>query len=96
MKVPKGLVSEAGTPLNKGSIHVGRTSPRGVLKLYQNLFQRDFTLFLRSRSEEMIPSGHMVLVILGNDKNAYSSESRSCSIIELLSITLNSMAQEVQ
>ena len=38
MQVPKGLVREAGTPLNKGNIHIAKTSPRNVLKLYQDLF----------------------------------------------------------
>lgn len=37
----------------------------------------------------------MVLVILGSDKEDYSSESHSSTMFELLGITLNSMVQEV-
>ncbi|KAJ6670057.1 S-ADENOSYL-L-METHIONINE:CARBOXYL METHYLTRANSFERASE FAMILY PROTEIN [Salix viminalis] len=49
-------------PLNKGNIYVAKTSPPGVHKAYLNQFEKDFTAFLRCRSEEMIPGGCMGLI----------------------------------
>ncbi|XP_042981128.1 probable jasmonic acid carboxyl methyltransferase 2 [Carya illinoinensis] len=93
-QVPEGLVGESGVPLNKGNIHIAKTSPHNVLKAYSDLFEKDFTLFLRSRSQEMVPGGHMVLVVMGSTGKADSSSNQSCSIWELLGITLNDMVLE--
>ncbi|KAJ9189707.1 hypothetical protein P3X46_000965 [Hevea brasiliensis] len=50
-QVPEGLVSETGIPLNKGNIYRTKTSPTTVFKAYLNLFERDFTMFLRSQTK---------------------------------------------
>ena len=65
-----------------------------VYTSYLQQFERDFTLFLTSRSLEMIPGGYMVLTMIGNDKN-FLSGNHSYTIFELLGITLNDMVQEV-
>ena len=44
----------------------------------------------------MVSSGHMVLTIIGSDRKADSSGNQSCTIWELLGITLNDMVQEIQ
>ncbi|KAG6653310.1 hypothetical protein CIPAW_05G067000, partial [Carya illinoinensis] len=44
---------ESGVPLNKGNIHIAKTSSHNVLKTYSDHFEKDCTLFLRSRSQEM-------------------------------------------
>ncbi|XP_041010209.1 probable jasmonic acid carboxyl methyltransferase 2 [Juglans microcarpa x Juglans regia] len=93
-QVPEGLVGESGVPLNKGNIHIAKTSPHHVLKAYSDLFEKDFTLFLRSRSQEMVPGGQMVLVMLGSTRKADSSSNQSCSIWELLGFALNDMVLE--
>jgi hypothetical protein len=69
-----------------------------VLKAYLDLFKRDFTSFLRSRAQEMVPGGHMVLTFqaMGSNRKADSSNNKSCTIWELLGITLNDMVLEVQ
>ena len=33
-------------------------------------FENDFMVSLKSRSEEMIPGGHMVLTVIGSDRKA--------------------------
>ena len=87
-------MDESGIPLNKGNIHIAKTSPHSVLTGVHKSFERDFTLFLRSRS--MVSGGHMVLTIIGSDRKADSSGNQSCTIWELLGITLNDMVQEIQ
>ncbi|KAJ6343261.1 hypothetical protein OIU76_005073 [Salix suchowensis] len=81
-------------PLNKGNIYVAKTSPPGVHKAYLNQFEKDFTAFLGSRSDEMIPGGCMVLTIYGRDENNDSSAKQSHTIWELLGMTLNNMVLE--
>ena len=89
-------MDETGIPLNKGNIHIAKTSPHSVLTGVHKSFERYFTLFLRSRSQEMVSGGHMVLTNIGSDRKADSSGNQSCTIWELLGITLNDMVQEIQ
>ncbi|KAJ0253641.1 hypothetical protein HA466_0112970 [Hirschfeldia incana] len=58
-KVPDGLEN------NNTSIHINDTSPLDVYKSYLNQFKNDFSLFLRMRSEEIVPNGQMVLTFVG-------------------------------
>ena len=89
-------MDESGIPLNKGNIHIAKTSPHSVLTGVHKSFERYFTLFLRSRSQEMVSGGHMVLTNIGSDMKADSSGNQGCTIWELLGITLNDMVQEIQ
>ncbi|XP_074313378.1 S-adenosyl-L-methionine:benzoic acid/salicylic acid carboxyl methyltransferase 3-like [Silene latifolia] len=65
-QVPKGLVSENGEALNKGNIVLAKSSPPEIHKAYYAQFESDFTLFLRSRSREMVSGGGMVVVLTGS------------------------------
>ncbi|GAB4853544.1 hypothetical protein Ancab_017735 [Ancistrocladus abbreviatus] len=66
-KVPNGLVNEKnGEPLNKGNIYIAKTSPPEVWKAYYAQYKTDFTLFLRSRSKEIVHGGRMMLTFLGS------------------------------
>ncbi|CAK9152354.1 unnamed protein product [Ilex paraguariensis] len=69
------------------------TSPPSVLKAYYEQFQRDFSLFLKCRSKELVTGGRMVLTFLGRKSEDPSSEE-CCYIWELLAITLNDMVSE--
>ena len=73
-----------------------KDNPHSVLTGVHKSFWGDFTLFLRSHTQEMVSSGHMVLTIIGSDRKADSSGNQSCTIWELLRITLNDMVQEIQ
>ncbi|XP_020523964.1 caffeine synthase 1 isoform X2 [Amborella trichopoda] len=64
-RVPLGLYGEDGVPPNKGKIYISEASPPCVPKAYFSQFKKDFSLFLKSRSEEMIDGGRMVLMLLG-------------------------------
>ncbi|XVE87335.1 hypothetical protein DITRI_Ditri18aG0109500 [Diplodiscus trichospermus] len=86
-QVPEGLES------NNGNIYMASTSPPEVLKAYYEQFQKDFSLFLKCRSEEMVAGGRMVLTILGRRSDDPSSKE-CCYIWELLAMALNDMVLE--
>ncbi|KAM3341782.1 hypothetical protein P3S68_026748 [Capsicum galapagoense] len=64
-QVPFGLATNARTTLNKGKLYISQTSPSDVIKAYVSQFQNDFSLFLQSRSPEMVPGGRMLLSLMG-------------------------------
>ncbi|KAL6270064.1 hypothetical protein ACE6H2_026975 [Prunus campanulata] len=88
-EVPKGLVIKEGEELNKGNIYIAKTSPPVVFKQYLEQFKRDFTVFLRSRAEELVPGGSMVLTTTGSIK----SHDPLC-IWEFVGLKLNDMVLE--
>ncbi|XP_031255073.1 salicylate carboxymethyltransferase-like isoform X1 [Pistacia vera] len=65
MQVPPALYNDHGDSINKGNIYISESSPPRVLHAYFNQFQEDFSTFLRSRSEELVVGGRMVLILLG-------------------------------
>ncbi|WCJ37369.1 S-adenosyl-L-methionine-dependent methyltransferases superfamily protein [Euphorbia peplus] len=92
-QVPDGLVTESGIPLNKGNMCIAATSPQSVLKAYLTQFEKDFTNFIRSRSEEVISGGRMVLTFPAKNDNPhclYGSE-----YWPLIGMSLNDMAEEL-
>ncbi|XP_077238735.1 3,7-dimethylxanthine N-methyltransferase CkTbS-like [Tasmannia lanceolata] len=92
-QVPCGLESEEGFPLNKGKIYISMTSPPCVWKAYLEQFQKDLSLFLKSRSEEMVTDGRMVLILHGR-KTADPSTKTNCYMWELLAEALNDMVSQ--
>ncbi|KAL8490452.1 hypothetical protein ACS0TY_025594 [Phlomoides rotata] len=89
-QVPLGLKA-SGINLNKGKIYISKTSPDCVAKAYLSQFQKDFFLFLRSRAEEVVPAGRMVLSFMGRTSPAAAAEVGSHQW-ELLAHALTSMA----
>ncbi|KAH7852821.1 hypothetical protein Vadar_029646 [Vaccinium darrowii] len=87
-QVPAGLERS-----NKENIYIGSTSPPSVLKAYHEQFQRDFTLFLKCRSEEVVTGGRMVLTILGRKSDDPTSKD-GCYIWELMAMALNELVAE--
>ncbi|KAL2513004.1 Jasmonate O-methyltransferase [Abeliophyllum distichum] len=92
-QVPPALDSSIFKPLNKGKIYVSKSSPSSVLDAYLSQFKRDFSLFLKCRSEEMVVGGHLVLSFMGRVSADPSSEE-SCMQWELLARALMSMVLE--
>ncbi|WCJ40686.1 S-adenosyl-L-methionine-dependent methyltransferases superfamily protein [Euphorbia peplus] len=60
-QIPEGLVTEDGIAINKGNICAATTSSERVHELYLDQFRKDFQVFLKSRSEELISTGGMLL-----------------------------------
>ena len=88
-QAPKGLAKETGL-VNKGNIYFTNTSPSEVYQAYLDQFSQDFNLFLKSRAEELVRGGGMVLTFVGRDE--------TCDIITpwgLIGLVLNDMVSEV-
>ncbi|XP_021746339.1 salicylate carboxymethyltransferase-like [Chenopodium quinoa] len=78
---------------NKGNIYIAKTSPSNVLEAYYKQFQKDFSMFLQCRSEEVVEGGIMVLTILGRKSSElYSKESSH--MFDLLATALKDMVSE--
>ncbi|GLT86200.1 hypothetical protein SLE2022_043560 [Rubroshorea leprosula] len=86
-KVPKEC--ETGEALNKGNICIAKTSPPPVAKAYFEQFKRDFTFFLKCRTEEMIHGGHMVITTMGSIKS-----DDPLTMWEFVGLKLNDMVSE--
>ncbi|KAL3730761.1 hypothetical protein ACJRO7_027744 [Eucalyptus globulus] len=93
-QVPANLVSEFGSPLNKGHIYLARITPKSVYEAYLDLFNRDMTVFLKSRSEELVLGGRMMFTMIGRDATVNLSEDQVSNIWELLGMTISDMVQE--
>ncbi|XP_055813833.1 S-adenosyl-L-methionine:benzoic acid/salicylic acid carboxyl methyltransferase 3-like [Solanum dulcamara] len=78
---------------NKGNIYMANTSPPSVIKAYYKQFEKDFSIFLKYRSEELMKGGKMVLTFLGRE-NEDPSSKECCYIWELLSMALNELVLE--
>ncbi|KAK4781102.1 hypothetical protein SAY87_017208 [Trapa incisa] len=78
---------------NRKNISITRSSPQSAIDAYYKQFQGDFSVFLKSRAQELVPGGRMVLTMMGRRNEHPSSEERCC-IWELLGMALDSMAME--
>ncbi|KAL3637442.1 hypothetical protein CASFOL_018610 [Castilleja foliolosa] len=74
-KVPPGIYDEQGESINKKSIYISERSPKKVSEAYLKQFQDDFSLFLQSRSRELISGGRMVLLFLGRSGPSHVDRS---------------------
>ncbi|KAJ7978342.1 Carboxyl methyltransferase [Quillaja saponaria] len=88
-EVPKGLVTETGQALNQGNICIAKTSPLTVVEVYYEQFKKDFTVFLKSRADELVTGGHMLLTFEGSIKS-----DDPLSIWEVVGLKLNDMVSE--
>ncbi|OIT29904.1 PREDICTED: jasmonate O-methyltransferase-like [Nicotiana attenuata] len=66
-RIPPRIYDEDGRSMNKANIYISESSPTQVSEAYFEQFQEDFSLFLRSRSEELVSGGKMVLILLGRE-----------------------------
>jgi hypothetical protein len=94
MQVPPALYDEQGRPINEGHVYISQSSPPQVSQAYYKQFQQDFTVFLRSRSEELVVGGRMVLILLG--RRAQDHVDRGNFFFwELLSRSFSKLVSEV-
>lgn len=87
-KVPEDLK-------NKGNIYMAPSSPHDVFEAYLKQFQKDFTVFLASRSDEIVSGGQMLLTFIG--RSIADPKSKDCTLLwELLSKSLLHLASQVR
>ncbi|CAA3000814.1 salicylate carboxymethyltransferase-like [Olea europaea subsp. europaea] len=70
-RVPPGIYNEQGDSTNRKSIYISENSPPKVAQAYFEQFKQDFSLFLQSRSDEVVVGGRMVLILLGRNGPNY-------------------------
>ncbi|KAJ0097077.1 hypothetical protein Patl1_28975 [Pistacia atlantica] len=86
-KVPENLEN------NKGNIYMAKSSPPSVHKAYLEQFQKDFSLFLSLRSEEIICGGRMLLTFIG--RSVADPWSKDCCYLwELLTKSILELVDE--
>lgn len=88
-KVPEGLEK------NKMIVYITASSPLSAYKAYLKQFQRDFTTFLKLRSEEMVSNGRMVLTFIGRNNMDNPLHRDCCHFWTLLSKSLHDLVIEV-
>ncbi|KAL3525352.1 hypothetical protein ACH5RR_013724 [Cinchona calisaya] len=76
-RVPQALFDETCGSINKSSIYISENSPPGVAQAYSKQFQEDFSLFLHSRSKELVCGGGMVLILLGRNGPSHIDRGNS-------------------
>ncbi|KAH6767580.1 hypothetical protein C2S52_018563 [Perilla frutescens var. hirtella] len=86
-QVPEGVEN------NGKNVHTAMTSPPEVLEAYAKQFETDFSTFLRSRGEEMLGRGRMVLLFVARSA-ADPSTKDDCQLFMLLANTLAEMATQ--
>ncbi|XP_038877755.1 S-adenosyl-L-methionine:benzoic acid/salicylic acid carboxyl methyltransferase 3-like isoform X2 [Benincasa hispida] len=87
-QVPEGMEI-----INKGNIFIDSTSPKNVVEAFYRQFQKDFSLFLKCRGEEVVIGGRMVLTFLGRT-DEYPSNKDYCYCLKFLNLALNDMVRE--
>ncbi|XP_048615220.1 salicylate/benzoate carboxyl methyltransferase-like isoform X1 [Brassica napus] len=88
-KVPENLEN------NKENVYISNSSPQSAYKAYLNQFQRDFSMFLTLRSEEIVSNGRMVLTFIGrNTLNSDQFYRDCCHVWTLLSKSLGDLVFE--
>ncbi|XP_021831515.1 jasmonate O-methyltransferase-like [Prunus avium] len=96
-RVPPALsntpAEAAGSAFNKGKIYISKTSPQCVLDAYSLQFHEDFSSFLKSRAEEVVGGGRMVLSLLGRPSSDPTTPE-SCDQWELLAHALMTLVSE--
>ncbi|CAO2178623.1 unnamed protein product [Urochloa humidicola] len=92
-QVPAGLRDDTNTPLNKGKMFISSTSPPAVAAAYRRQFQKDFSTFLKSRAAEVVPGGHMVLLMVCRETEEYT-DVKTTLLWDLLSESLAALVSQ--
>ncbi|OMP08301.1 hypothetical protein COLO4_06600 [Corchorus olitorius] len=87
LQVPSGVEN------NYRNIYMAKSSPPNVIKAYSEQFEKDFSNFLRSRSEELVAGGGMLLTLIG--RSITNPTNKCCFYIwDLLAISLLQLVAE--
>uniref|UniRef100_A0A0D3GER8 Uncharacterized protein n=1 Tax=Oryza barthii TaxID=65489 RepID=A0A0D3GER8_9ORYZ len=93
-QVPEELNGRKKVYLNEENIYITKTTPQSVVKLFQEQFYKDFSLFLTLRHEELVLGGQMVLTFCGRKDEDARSGSELNNLFGLLAQSLQSLVAE--
>ncbi|GMH17492.1 hypothetical protein Nepgr_019333 [Nepenthes gracilis] len=93
-QVPPGLDAKSGAMQNKGKVYISKTSTMAVVDAYKQQFKMDFSSFLKSRAEEVIPGGRMVLTFSGRMSKDPTAEEGFNHVTEAIARSLMTMVSE--
>lgn len=80
---------------NNMNVYITASSPLSNYIAYLNQFQRDFSTFLKVRSEEMVSNGRLILTIMGRNTIDDPLYRDCCHCWTLLSNSLRDLVLEV-
>ncbi|KAL6606951.1 hypothetical protein ACP70R_042604 [Stipagrostis hirtigluma subsp. patula] len=92
-QAPEGLEGTIKTHLDKGNIYITKITSASMVKLFQEQFKKDFSLFLKLRYEELVFGGQMVLTFIGR-KNEDVFRGESNHLYGLLAESLQSLVDK--
>ncbi|KAL5752458.1 hypothetical protein ACOSQ2_022965 [Xanthoceras sorbifolium] len=92
-QVPPELSDRENPLINKRKVFISKTRTPEVIKAYRAQFQSDFASFLESRSEEVVPGGHMVLTLRGRT-TPDPAPDKSCLLWDYLGQALQDLVQK--
>ncbi|PAN25070.1 hypothetical protein PAHAL_4G272400 [Panicum hallii] len=92
-QAPGGLKGTGKTHQDKGDIYITKTMSPSVVKLFQQQFQKDFSLFLKLRYEELVFGGQIILTFIGRKhEDVFNGEPNH--LYGLLAQSLQSLVDE--
>ncbi|GMH17491.1 hypothetical protein Nepgr_019332 [Nepenthes gracilis] len=93
-QIPSGLDAKNGPMQNKGNIYITKTSTKTVMNTYKQQFKTDFNLFLKSRAEEMVSGGRMLLTFMGRMFDDPTTKEGFNHHMEMIAQSLMNMVSE--
>jgi hypothetical protein len=87
-------MDEKMSDINGGNIYIAKSMPPSVVKMFQDQFQKDMSLFLKLRHQELVPGGQMLLTFLGRKKEGVLDGDLS-HLCALLAEALQALVTEV-
>ncbi|KAJ1258810.1 hypothetical protein BS78_10G103300 [Paspalum vaginatum] len=92
-QAPEGIKAARKTCLDAGDIYITKTMSPSIVNLFQQQFQKDFSLFLKLRYKELVFGGQMILTFIGRKhEDVYSGESNH--LYGLLAQSLQAMVDK--
>ncbi|XP_038688838.1 S-adenosyl-L-methionine:benzoic acid/salicylic acid carboxyl methyltransferase 3-like [Tripterygium wilfordii] len=92
-QVPPELTDKENPVINKGKIFISKTSPPAMMNAYRNQFLKDFSSFLKARSEEVVSGGRMVFTFVGR-RTADPSPDETCLLWDYLGLAFQDLVSQ--
>ncbi|TVT99276.1 hypothetical protein EJB05_55351 [Eragrostis curvula] len=93
-QAPQGMEGTGKTPQDERDIYITKTSSPSVVKLFQEQFRKDFSLFLKLRYEELVVDGQMVLTFIGKKNEDVLGGDSNHHLYGLLAQSLQSLVEK--